>query len=189
MSTVSIENLSPELLKMIANFLPPSDILKLSLAIKKAAFLRPDFDQVEVNNNNMIRAENYRTILLDIEVSAAVNEVMVTFKRETEMPVCNNFSPVVFKRNLFVTEDATTYDLLSAKEMGNCKVSTLRGKIAEKKDRLTVEVYEDFCCKVFQANITVFYTNKRTSSAIPRKVNPLNIIPSYTLLQRRNRGS
>ena len=185
MPTTGIESLSPELLQIIANFLPPSDVLNLSSATEKAAFLLPDFDQVEVNNNMMIRAENCKITILDIEVSAAVNEVMVTFKREAEMPVCNNFQPVVFKRNLFVTEDATTYDLLSAKKLEMYKVSTLRGEIAERKDRLTVEVYEDFCCKVFQASITVFYKKKRTSSAIACKVNPLNIMPSNT---KRNRG-
>ena len=185
MHTAGIESLSPELLQIIANFLPPSDVLNLSSATEKAAFLLPDFDQVEVNNNMMIRAENYKITLLDMEVSAAVNEVMVTFKREAEMPVCNNFQPVVFKRNLFVTEDATTYDLLPAKKLEMFKVSTLRGEIAERRDRLTVEVYEDFCCKVFQANITVFYKNKRTSSAIASEVNPLNIMPSNT---RTNRG-
>ena len=132
MPTTGIESLSPELLQIIANFLPPSDVLNLSSATEKAAFLLPDFDQVEVNNNMMIRAENCKITILDIEVSAAVNEVMVTFKREAEMPVCNNFQPVVFKRNLFVTEDATTYDLLSAKKLEMYKVSTLRGEIAER---------------------------------------------------------
>ena len=95
MSTVSIENLSPELLQMIASFLSPSDVVKLSLVTKKAAFLLPDYDQIQINNNEMIRAENYKTTLLDIEVSAEVNEVMITFNRENKMPICNNFQPVV----------------------------------------------------------------------------------------------
>ena len=179
MPTVSIENLSPELLQMIASFLSPSDIVKFSFVTKKAAFLLPDYDQIQINNNEMIRGEYYKTTLLDIEVSAEVNEVMVTFKREQKMPVCNNFQPVVFKRNLFVMEGVTTYDLLPAKKLETGKVSTMRGSIAKKRDRLTVEVFEDFCCKVPQAIITVFYANKRTSSAISNKVNPLNIIPSH----------
>ena len=184
MPTVSIENLSPELLQMIASFLPPSDILKLGFVTERATFLLPDCDQIVINNNGMRRAENYKTTILDIEVSADVNEVMVTFKSEREAPVCDNFQPVVFKRNLFVSEGVTIYDLLPSKKLGTGKVSTLKGSIAEKKDRLTVEAYEDYCCRVFQAIITVFYTNKRTASVISRKVNPLNIIPSHT---KRNR--
>ena len=89
MPSTGIENLSPELLQTIANFLPPSDVLNLSSATKKTAFLRPDFDQVEINNINMTKAEIYKKTLLDIEVSAVVNEVLVMFKRE--MPICNNF--------------------------------------------------------------------------------------------------
>ena len=184
MPAVSIENLSPELLQMIANFLSPSDILKFSFATKKAAFLLPDCDQIQINNNEMIRAENYKVTLLDIEVSSEVNEVMVAFKKEREMPVCNNLQPVVFKRNLFVSAEVTTFDLLHANYLGTGKFSTLRGSIANNRDRLTVEVYEDFCCRVTQAIITVFYANKRTSSAISNKVNPLNIIPSHI---KRNR--
>ena len=169
---------------MIANYLPPSDVLQLSLATKKGSFLLPDYDQILVNKNTMVRAENYKTTLLNTEVCAEVNEVMVSFKRETEMPVCNNFQPVVFKRNLIVSGEITTFDLLPAKRLKTGKVSTLRGSIAEKRDKLTVEVYEDHCCRVTEATIFVFYTNKRNASAIARQVNPLNIIPSH---HKRNR--
>ena len=55
MPTSSIEKLSPELLQMIADFLPPSDVLSLSSATKKATFLRPDFD---VNKNMMVKARD-----------------------------------------------------------------------------------------------------------------------------------
>ena len=65
MSGVGINNLSPELLQIIASFLPPSDIFNLSFATEKAAFLLPDCDQIVINNNKMIRAENYKTTLLD----------------------------------------------------------------------------------------------------------------------------
>ena len=60
MPSTGLENLTPELLQIIANFLLPSDVLNLSSATEKAAFLRPDFDQVEINNINMIKAENYK---------------------------------------------------------------------------------------------------------------------------------
>ena len=154
MPTTGLENLTPELLQIIADFLPPSDVLNLSSATEKTSFLRPDFDRVQINSKSMIKADNYKTTLLDIEVSAAVNEVLVIFKRE--ITICNNFQPVVFKRNLSVIEDVTTYDLLSARKLGEFKVSTLKGKVAEKRDRITIEVFEDFCCKVSEATVIVF---------------------------------
>ena len=79
MPSTGIEHLSPELLQTIANYLPPSDVLKFSIAIKKAAFLKPDVDEVKINRNNMTRGKNYITNLLDFEVTSDVNEVMVTF--------------------------------------------------------------------------------------------------------------
>ena len=185
MPTTGIENLPPELLQMIANYLPPSDVLQLSLATKKASFLMPDYDQMLVNKNGMVRGY-YRTTLLNTEFCADVNEVMVSVKRKTGT-VCSNFhfpNTVVFKRNLIVSGDITTFDLLPAKRLKTDKVSTLRGSIAEKGDTLKVEVYEDHCCKVTEATIFVFYTNKRNASAIARQVNPLNIIPSH---RKRNR--
>ena len=46
-----IDDLSPELLLIIANYLPPSDVLKFSIASEKAAFLQPDFDEVKINSH------------------------------------------------------------------------------------------------------------------------------------------
>ena len=60
---------------------------------------------MKINNSNMARAENYKTTLLDFEVTADVTEVMVTFERETRVPVCNNYQHVVCKRNLEVISD------------------------------------------------------------------------------------
>ena len=82
MPSTGIEDLSPELLLIIANYLPPSEVLKFSIASEKAAFLQPDFDEVKINSNNMARGENYRTQVLDIEVTADVDEVLVTFERD-----------------------------------------------------------------------------------------------------------
>ena len=161
---------------MIAGYLPPSDILSLSVAFKSETILPPDFDKIVINKSQMIRQENYKVTLLDTDVSE-VNEVMVTYERVNEVPVCTNFQPVFFKRNLFVTEDATTFDLLPATKLGNGKTSTLIGSIARQGDRLTVEVYEDFCCRVRKANVFVFYKRKRATSATFRRVNALNIIP------------
>ena len=87
MPSTGIEHLSPELLQTIANYLPPSDVLKFSIAIKKAAFLKPDVDEVKINRNNMTRGKNYITNLLDFEVTSDVKEVMVTFEVETRVPV------------------------------------------------------------------------------------------------------
>ena len=179
-----IDDLSPELLLIIANYLPPSDVLKFSIASEKAAFLQPDFDEVKINSNNMARGENFHTEVLDIEVTADVDEVLVTFERETRVPVCDNHQPVVFKRNLEVIGDGngkvSIYQMLSAKKLDTGKVSTMRGEIAAKGDRFTIEILEDFCCRISEATITVFYANRRTSSAISSKVNPLNILPCYS---------
>ena len=177
MKTSRLDYLSPEILSMIAGYLPPSDILSLSVASKSGTILLPDFDKIVINKSKMIRQENYKVILLDTDVSEEVNEVLVTYERVDEVPVCTNFQPVFFKRNLFVTEDATTFDLLPAKKLGNGKTSTLRGSIARQGDRLTVEIYEDFCCRVKKANVFVFYKRKRATSATFRRVSALNIIP------------
>ena len=80
MPSTGIDDLSPELLLIIASYLPPSEVLKFSIASEKAAFLQPDFDEVKINSNNMARGENYRTQVLDIEVTADVDEVLVTFE-------------------------------------------------------------------------------------------------------------
>ena len=137
-----------------------------------------------INSNNMARGENFHTEVLDIEVTADVDEVLVTFERETRVPVCDNHQPVVFKRNLEVIGDGngkvSIYQILSAKKLDTGKVSTMRGKIAAKGDRFTIEILEDFCCRISEATITVFYANRRTSSAISSKVNPLNILPCYS---------
>ena len=61
MPSTGIEDLSPEVLLSIADYLPPSDVLKFSIASEKAAFLQPDVDEVEINRNNMTRGENYKT--------------------------------------------------------------------------------------------------------------------------------
>ena len=50
----------------------------------------------------MTRGENYKTNLLDFEVTSDVNKVMVTFEKETRVPLCDKCQPVVFKRNLEV---------------------------------------------------------------------------------------
>ena len=184
MPSTGIEHLSPELLQTIANYLPPSDVLKFSIAIKKAAFLKPDVDEVKINRNNMTRGKNYITNLLDFEVTSDVKEVMVTFEVETRVPVCNmdNCQPVVFKRNLQVIDDGNAevsiYEMLRGKKLDIGKVSTMQGKIAAKGDRLTIDIFEDFCCRLSKASVTVFYANRRISSAITSKVNPLNILPS-----------
>ena len=94
MPSTGIEDLSPEVLLSIANYLPPSDVLKFSIASEKAAFLQPDVDEVKINRNNMTRGENYKTNLLDLEVTSDVNEVMVTFEKETRVPECDNCQPV-----------------------------------------------------------------------------------------------
>ena len=82
MPSTGIDDLSPELLLIIASYLPPSDVLKFSIASEKAAFLQPDFDEGKINSNNVARGENYRTQVLDIEVTADVDEVLVTFERD-----------------------------------------------------------------------------------------------------------
>ena len=74
MPSTGIEHLSPELLQTIANYLPPSDVLKFSIAIKKAAFLKPDVDEVKINRNNITRGKNYITNLLDFEVTSDVKK-------------------------------------------------------------------------------------------------------------------
>ena len=104
MPSTGIEDLSPEVLLSIADYLPPSDVLKFSIASEKAAFLQPDVDEVKINRNNMTRGENYKTNLLDFEVTSDVNKVMVTFEKETRVPLCDKCQPVVFKRNLEVNQ-------------------------------------------------------------------------------------
>ena len=182
MPSTGIEHLSPELLQTIANYLPPSDVLNFSIASEKAAFLQPDVDKVKINRNNMTRGENFKTNLLDFEVTSDVNEVVVTFEKETRVPVCDNFQPVVFKRNLEVIGDGdgevSIYEMLRGKKLDTGKVSTMRGEIAAKGDRLTIDIYKDFCCRISEASVTVFYANRRISSAITSKVNPLNILSS-----------
>ena len=37
---------------------------------------------MKINSNNIARGENYRTQVLDIEVTADVDEVLVTFERD-----------------------------------------------------------------------------------------------------------
>ena len=95
MPTVSIENLSPELLQMIASFLSPSDVVKLSFVTKKAAFLLPDYDQIQINNNEMIRGEYYKTTLLDIEVSAEVHHLI---QERTKNASLQQFSTGCFQK-------------------------------------------------------------------------------------------
>ena len=135
----------------------------------------------------MARGENYKTNLLDIEVTADVDAVMVTFDREARVPVCDNYQPVVFKRNLEVIGDGigevSIYQMLSAKKLDTGKVSTMRGEVAAKGNHFTIEFYEDFC-RISEATITVFYANRRISSAISSKVNPPNILPSYSKRSR-----
>ena len=63
---------------MIAGYLPPSDILSLSVAFKSETILPPDFDKIVINKSQMIRQENYKVTLLDTDVSEEVNEVLVT---------------------------------------------------------------------------------------------------------------
>ena len=113
---------------------------------------------------------------------------MVTFKRETGVPVCNNYQPVVFKRNLEVVGngDVSIYEMLTAKKLSTGKVSSMRGKIATKEDLLTIETYEDFCCRISKARTTVCYANRKISSAISSKVNPLKILPSNSKRCRTN---
>ena len=109
---------------------------------------------------------------------------MVTFEVETRVPVCNmdNCLPVVFKRNLQVIDngnvEVSIYEMWRGKKLDIGKVSTIQGKIAAKGDRLTIDIFEDFCCRLSKASITVFYANRRISSAIAPKVNPLNILQS-----------
>ena len=67
--------------------------------------------------------------------------------------------------------------MLRGKKLDTGKVSTIRGEIAAKGDRLTIDIYEDFCCRISEASVTVFYANRRISSAISSKVNPLNTLP------------
>ena len=88
---------------MIAGYLPPSDILSLSVAFKSETILPPDFDKIVINKSQMIRQENYKVTLLDTDVSEEVNEVLVFYERVNEVPVCTNFEPVFFKRNLWKT--------------------------------------------------------------------------------------
>ena len=127
MPSTGIEHLSPELLQTIANYLPPSDVLKFSIASEKAAFLQPDVDEVEINRNNMTRGENCKTNLLDFEVMSDVNKVMVTFEKETRVPLCDKCQPVVFKRNLEVIGDGevSIYEMLRGKKLDTGKVSTM----------------------------------------------------------------
>ena len=136
----------------------------LALHQKKAAFLKPDVDEVKINRNNMTRGKNYITNLLDFEVTSDVKEVMVTFEVETRVLAClcnmYNCQPVVFKRNLQVIDDGnaevTIYEMLRGKKLDIGKVSTMQGKIAAKGDRLTIDIFEDFCCRLSKASVTVF---------------------------------
>ena len=43
-----------------------------------------------------------------------------------------------------------------------------KGKVAEKRDRITIEVFEDFCCKVSEATVIVFYKNYDQGLETPR---------------------
>ena len=47
MRSTGIEDQSPELLPVIANYLPPSDVLNFNIASENAAFLHPDIDKVK----------------------------------------------------------------------------------------------------------------------------------------------
>ena len=74
--------------------------------------------------------------------------------------------------------EVSIFEMLRGKKLDTGKVSTIRGEIAAKGDRLTIDIFEDFCCRLSKASVTVFYANRRISSAITSKVNPLNILPS-----------
>ena len=195
MLSVTLDNLSPELLQMIGNFLSPSDKLNFSNAMEKTAFLKPDFDQIEIRKKIMNRREyfkhNFRPhsllqkhqcgVILDVDVSAEVNEVLVSLT-EGIMPTCHLPQHIKFKRNLFVEDEWAIHEPLSAKKLAPGKISA-QGEIAETNDRLTIEI-DDHFSGVVQANIKIFYVNKRLSSVIIKRVNPLNIISS---LVKRNR--
>ena len=195
MLSVSLENLSPELLQMIANFLSPSDNLNFSNAMEKTAFLRPDFDQIVITKNIMNRRKHFKhnfrphsllqkhqcAVILDIDASAEVNEVLVIFT-EGMMPNCHPSQHIKLKKNLFVEEDWAIHEPLSAKKLAPGKISA-QGEIAQENDRITVEIDDGFS-GVVKANIKIFYVNKRLSSVVSRRVNPLNIISCLT---KRNR--
>ena len=72
MKTSRLNYLPPEIISMIAGYLPPSDILSLSVAFKSETILPPDFDKIVINKSQMIRQENYKVTLLDTDVSEEV---------------------------------------------------------------------------------------------------------------------
>ena len=172
--------MAPEHIVEIANYLQPSDQLSLSLAIPSANFLRPEFDQIVVNNYNIGSKVNFRRRIFDLNVTRNVNEMKVSLLRRGELcRICDGHHIVNFKKNLFCTEEETTHEILPTQRLGVDHFSTLSGAIAMEGDRLTIDVFEDNCCEIVQAEIFIFYSERRIASAISKRVNPLNIIPTY----------
>ena len=172
--------MAPEHIVEIANYLQPSDKLSLSLATPSANFLRPQFDQVVVNNYNIGNKVNFMRRIFDLNVTRNVNEMKVLFLRRGKLcRICDGHHGVNFKKNLFCTGEETTYEILPTQRLGVDHFSTASGAIAVEGDRLTIDAFEDNCCEIVQAEIFIFYSERRITSAISKRINPLNIIPTY----------
>ena len=101
--------MAPEHIVEIANYLQPSDKLSLSLATPSANFLRPQFDQVVVNNFNIGNKVNFMRRIFDLNVTRNVNEMKVLFLRRGKLcRICDGHHGVNFKKNLFCTGEETT---------------------------------------------------------------------------------
>ena len=185
--------LSAEVIEKIGEYLRPSEKLNLSIAISKARFLRPDFDEIVINRKDCLDGQTVRPRtewppyhnagnqgqmkrVLDVWPIRKVNQVTVSLLRSRGL-LCQSW---------FCTKGESTIAGISGipfcctkdyKENGwrGEMFSTRRSDIFLQGQRISVDVNEGKCCEIVQAEIKVFYAEKLAPSFISKRINPLNI--------------